>query len=107
MNVFRPHQRIIGRAARTAILALGLTGTALGAFAAPLETRTVRQAEAASLYDTYHDLETGFVFVKLPGGWRFVGRDVGGSSHELVRDAATGFVFVRLSDGWRFITSEG
>lgn len=78
--------------------------TALRTHASVRDTQTVRDAEAASLYDTYYDEPTGFVFVKLPTGWRFVGRDVGGGSHEVFLDAPTGFVFVKISDGWHFIT---
>jgi len=106
VNAFKSHQlsRTIIRAARATVVAFGLAGTALGTLASPLDTRTVHQAEAASLYDTYHDLPTGFVFVKLPSGWRFVGRDLESRSHEVFLDTATGFVFVKTSEGWRFIT---
>ena len=44
------------------------------------------------------------MFVKLPSGWRFVGRDLESRSHEVFLDTATGFVFVKTSEGWRFIT---
>ena len=70
MNASQPDQRssITIRAARAAVLAVGLAGTALGTLASTLDTRTVYQAEAASLYDTFQDLPSGFVFVKLPSG---------------------------------------
>lgn len=67
----------------------------------------VHDAESASLYDTFHDLPTGFVYVKLPTGWRFVGRDLENRSHAVFHDAPTGFVFVRTSEGWRFIAPKG
>lgn len=99
--------RTLVRAARATVVAVGLAATALGTLASPLDTRTVHQGEAASLYDTYHDLPTGFVFVKLPTGWRFVGRDFEARSHEVFLDTPTGFVFVKTSEGWHFITPKG
>ena len=45
-----------------------------------------------------HDLPTGFVFVKLPTGWRFVGRDFEARSHEVFLDTPTGFVFVNATE---------
>jgi hypothetical protein len=108
MNASQPTQpsSTTIRAARATVLAVALAGTALGTLASTLDTRTVYQAEVASLYDTYHDLPTGFVFVKLPTGWRFVGRDLESRSHEVFVDAPTGFVFVKTSEGWRFITPQ-
>jgi hypothetical protein len=96
--------RTIIHAARATAVAIGLAGIVATTQASVLDTQTVKQAEAASSYDTYHDMPTGFVFVKLPSGWRFVGPDLEGGSHEVFYDASTGFVFVEMSDGWRFVT---
>ncbi|MFO1206276.1 MAG: hypothetical protein U1E63_11200 [Burkholderiales bacterium] len=103
MNVLKSKQPF-RTLVRATVVALSLAGTAVGALASTLDTRTVHEVEAASLYDTYHDLPTGFTFVKLPTGWRFVGRDPEGRSHEVFLDAPTGFVFVKTSEGWRFVT---
>ena len=105
MNSFKSKQliRTVGRAALATLVAFGLTSTALSTQASVLDTRTLFQAERADLYDTYHDVPTGFVFVKLPTGWRFVGRDLEARSHEVFLDPPTGFVFVRTSEGWRFV----
>ena len=105
MNSFKSKQRIrsVGRAALATLVAVGLTSTALSTRASVLDTRTLFQAEGTNLYDTYHDVPTGFVFVKLPRGWRFVGRDFEGRSHEVFVDPPTGFVFVKTSEGWRFV----
>jgi hypothetical protein len=105
MNVLPTKQarHLLVHALRVAVVAVGLASVALVAPASPVESRTVHVPESASLYDTYHDLPTGFVFVKLPAGWRFVGRDIEGLQHAVFHDAPTGFVFVRTSDGWRFI----
>jgi hypothetical protein len=89
---------------RAAVTAIALACTALAAFGSTLDTRTVRQAETAGLYETFHDAPTGFVFVKLPTGWHFVDRDLEGSSHEVFVDAPTDFVFVKTSTGWHFIS---
>lgn len=106
MKVLKSDQlsRRINRAARASVAAFGLAGAVLSAHASVLDTRTVYQAGAASLHDTYHDLATGFVFVNLPSGWRFVGRDLEGGAHEVFHDASTGFVFVKTSEGWSFVT---
>jgi hypothetical protein len=108
VNASHPTRRsrtLIGTA-RAALLAVGLAGTALGTPASTLDTRTVHRAQAASVYDTYHDVPTGFVFVKLPTGWRFVGRDLESRSHGVFVDAPTGFVFVKTTEGWRFIAPQ-
>lgn len=106
MNVFKSKQmsHSIARATRASVVAFGLAGAVLSTQASVLDTQTVPQAAAASQYDTYHDRPTGFVFVKLPSGWRFVGRDLEGGSHKVFHDASTGFVFVKTSEGWRFVT---
>jgi len=93
----------MGSVALASLVALGLTSAALSTHASVLDTRTLHQAEGAHLYDTYHDVPTGFVFVKLPTEWRFVGRDLEGRSHEVFLDQPTGFVFVKTSEGWRFV----
>jgi hypothetical protein len=49
-----------------AVFAFALVGTA----AAETETTTVPVAD----YTVFVDLPTGFAFVKLPQGWKFVGR---------------------------------
>ena len=105
MNAFRSNQRIrtMGRAVLATLVAFGLTSTAPSTHASVLDTRTLHQVESADLYDTYHDVPTGFVFVKLPTGWRFVGADLEGRSHEVFLDPPTGFVFIKTSAGWRFV----
>jgi hypothetical protein len=103
MNVSQPSQAF-RTTIRSAVTAVALASTALSAFGSTLDTRTVRQAETADLYDTFHDVPTGFVFVKLPTGWHFVDRDLEGSSHEVFVDAPTDFVFVKTSTGWHFIS---
>lgn len=80
-------------------LALGLTTT----HASVLGNETTAVASRAEVYDVFHDRATDFVFVKLPQGWAFAGRDGGLASHEVFHDAATGFVFVKLSEGWKFL----
>ena len=96
----------VARWTRATLAALGLVGATLAADASVLDTRTVNPAGAAAVYDTYHDRPTGFVFVKLPSGWRFVSRDVEDLTHEVFYDAPTGFVFVKTSAGWQFVPSE-
>jgi hypothetical protein len=102
MNAFQTSQAF-RTTIRAAVTAGALAGTALATSASTLDTRTVRQAETAGLYDTYHDVPSGLVFVKLPTEWHFMGRDPESSSHEVFVDAPTGFVFVKMSDGWHFI----
>lgn len=88
------------------VLALGATlALCLSAHASVLVTKTQATADVAALYDTYHDRETGFVFVKLPQGWSFVARESEYRSHAVFVDAATGFVFVELSSGWKLVRS--
>ncbi|KQU91708.1 hypothetical protein ASC78_01940 [Variovorax sp. Root318D1] len=105
MNASQPSQAF-RTTIRAAVTAVALASTALAAFGSTLDTRTVHQAETAGLYETFHDVPTGFVFVKLPSGWHFVDRDLEGSSHKVFVDAPTGFVFVKTSDGWRFINRD-
>lgn len=71
--------------------------------ASVLDTQTRPNAENAPLYATYHDGPTDYVYVRLPAGWSFVGRDAEAHSHEVFRDASTGFVYVKLSEGWKFM----
>ncbi len=80
-------------------LALGLSAT----HASVLDTATAPAASQVELYGVFHDRPTNFVFVKLPQGWTFAGRDELQDHHEVFLDESTGFVFVRLSDGWKFL----
>jgi hypothetical protein len=73
------------------------------AHASVLDTATTFAASQTALYGVFHDRPTDFVFVKLPQGWIFAGRDERGNQHEVFLDPSTGFVFVRLSDGWKFL----
>lgn len=72
-----------------------------------LDTQTHPVAAAVSPYGVFHDGVTHFVFLRLPEGWRFVGRDEGAMSHEVFLDAGTGFVYVKLSGGWKFVGRNG
>jgi len=80
-----------------------LACVALTAQASVLDTRSTRAAQEAQLYDTYHDQATDFVFVRLPSGWKFVGRDALSATHAVFHDPATGFVFVNTSGQWSFV----
>jgi hypothetical protein len=71
--------------------------------ASVLDTATYRTAVAVPTLGTFHDVQTGFVFVNLPQGWAFVGQDPAARSHAVFLDAPTGFVFVHLSTGWKFV----
>jgi hypothetical protein len=71
--------------------------------ASVLNTTTSPDAAAVPTYGTFHDRDSGFVFVHLPTHWAFVAADTGAASHEVFHDAATGFVFVKLSTGWVFV----
>lgn len=71
--------------------------------ASSLATSTSLVAEQTQTYGTFHDQPTHHVFVKLPSGWKFVGKDDQAQGHEVFRDASTGFVFVKLSQGWKFV----
>ncbi len=82
-------------------LCLGLSSV----HASVLDTATTSAAAHAELYGVFHDRPTNFVFVKLPQGWAFAGRDELKGHHEVFHDASTGFVFVKLSDGWKFLGS--
>ena len=82
-------------------LTLGLSSTQ----ASVLDTATTAAASRADLYDVFHDRETNYVFVRLPQGWTFAGRDDLKAFHEVFHDASTGFVFVKLSAGWKFLGS--
>lgn len=73
------------------------------AHASILDTATTSAASQTELYGVFHDRPTNFVFVKLPQGWIFAGRDELKGHHEVFHDASTGFVFVKLSGGWRFL----
>jgi hypothetical protein len=82
-------------------LALGLSS----AQASVLDTATTSTASQAELYGVFHDCQTDFVFVNLPQGWMFAGRDELKTFHEVFHDPSTGFVFVKLSAGWKFLGS--
>ena len=82
-------------------LTLGLSST----HASVLDTVTTSAASQARQYDVFHDRQTDFVFVRLPQGWAFAGRDEQQAFHEVFHDASTGFVFVKLSAGWKFLGS--
>ena len=82
------------------LAALTLAATAQ---ASVLDTQTHPVAAAVAPYGVFHDGATNFVFVRLPDGFRFVGRDEAAQSHEVFLDAGTGFVYVKLSTGWKFV----
>jgi uncharacterized protein YcnI len=71
--------------------------------ASVLDTATTFTASQTALYGVFHDRPTDFVFVKLPQGWIFAGRDEFQGHHDVFLDPSTGFVFVKLSSGWKFI----
>ena len=84
--------------AATALVA-GLASTQ----AAVLQAPTVAEATSStSIYRVFRDRQTDFVFVRMPRGWVFVGKDARPGSHPVYVDEPTGFVFVKLSDGWKF-----
>ena len=60
-------------------------------------------AEATPLYGVFQHAPTGYVFVKLPSGFVFAGRDDALASRSVLRHATSGFVFVQLADGWKFV----
>jgi hypothetical protein len=60
-------------------------------------------AEATPLYGIFQHAPTGYVFVKLPSGFVFAGRDDALASRSVLRHATSGFVFVQLADGWKFV----
>ena len=90
---------IIATAFATVALSLSLSATQ----ASVLNTATTSAASQTEVYGVFHDGPTNFVFVKLPQGWTFVGKDEHRSHHEVFHDAVTGFVFVKLSGGWKFL----
>jgi hypothetical protein len=71
--------------------------------ASVLDTATTAAASSTQLYGVFHDTATNFVFVKLPQGWTFAGRDDSDSHHDVFLDAPTQFVWVKLSTGWKFL----
>jgi hypothetical protein len=86
------------------VLSLGLPS----AQASTLDTATTAAATQTQLYGVFHDSATNFVFVKLPQGWIFAGRDDLASQHDVFLDASTQFVWVKLSTGWKFLgTAQG
>ncbi|MDT7837202.1 hypothetical protein [Aquabacterium sp. OR-4] len=85
------------------LAALAAACLAVPAQASVLDTQTHPVAAAVAPYGVFHDGVTHFVFLRLPEGWRFVGRDADAQSHEVFLDAGTGFVFVKLSTGWKFV----
>ncbi|WP_051378935.1 hypothetical protein [Derxia gummosa] len=90
-----------------AALALSLAG--LGIAQASALPESLRTPNASSPdYTVFHDAPTGFVFVKLPTGWKFVGKaDKSAAApsdlHTVFHDAGTEFVFVRMPEGWKFV----
>lgn len=91
--------KLIATAFAIAALSFGLSSTR----ASVLDTATTAAASQTEIYGVFHDRPTNFVFVKLPQGWAFVGKDEHKTHHEVFRDAVTGFVFVKLSGGWKFL----
>jgi uncharacterized protein YcnI len=86
------------------VLSLGLPP----AHGSVLDTATTASASQTQLYGVFHDAATNFVFVKLPQGWIFAGRDDLKSYHEVFLDPSTEYVFVKLSTGWKFVgTAKG
>ncbi len=93
-------QSLLATLALAAAVALGLAAPAK---ASMLDTQTHPVASAVAPWGVFHDGVTNFVFLRLPEGWRFVGRDDAALSHEVFLDAGTGFVYVKLSGGWKFV----
>jgi hypothetical protein len=86
--------------------AAALSFTLVSAPAAVLRAPTVAQATSGtSIYRVFQDRQTDFVFVRMPRGWVFVGKDAAPGRHPVFVDEPTGFVFVQLSDGWKFAGS--
>jgi len=86
------------------VLSLGVAS----AHASVLDTATTAAASQTELYGVFHDAPTDFVFVKLPQGWVFAGRDDLQRHHDVFLDASTRFVWVKLSTGWKFLgTAKG
>jgi hypothetical protein len=81
------------------VLSLGLTP----AQASVLDTATTAAASRTELYGVFHDTATNYVFVKLPQGWVFAGRDDVLTQHAVFLDPSTAFVFVKMSTGWEFL----
>ena len=81
------------------VMSLGLPS----AQASVLDTATTATASQTQLYGVFHDAATNFVFVKLPQGWVFAGRDDLQSQHDVFLDVSTAFVYVKLSTGWKFL----
>lgn len=88
---------------KTLLTTLAATTMALTAQASVLDTQTHPVAAAVAPYGVFHDGQTNFVFLRLPDGWRFVGRDEAAQSHEVFLDAGTGFTYVKLSTGWKYV----
>ncbi len=82
---------------------LVLSLSVLTAKASVLDSATTADASHAQLYGVFHDTATNYVFVKLPQGWVFAGKDDLAAYHEVFLDASTQFVFVKLSSGWKFL----
>ena len=81
--------------------------TALTLWFAPTQPQMVHSkvrsdAAQAQMFDTFHDAPTGFVYVKLPQGWRFVGEAADGDLIEVFHDLPSDFVYVRTASGWHF-----
>jgi len=93
--------KLIAPAFATVALFLSLSATQ----ALVLDTATTSAASQTEVFGVFHDRPTNFVFVKLPQGWAFVGKDEHKSHHEVFHDAVTGSVFVKMSDGWKFLGS--
>lgn len=87
----------------SALAGIALSVGLASAHASVLDTATTAAASQTALYGVFHDRPTNFVFVKLPQGWVFAGKDDLADDHQVFLDAATGFVFVKLSGGWKFI----
>lgn len=88
---------------RSLIAAFAALTVLSSAHAALVSTSTEHDAKSVSVYGTLHDRGSDHVFVKLPAGWSFVGKDAVAHRHDVFVDESTGFVFVKLSSGWKFV----
>jgi hypothetical protein len=79
-----------------------LAGTLIS-LAASFANAAPAGAEATPLYGIFQHAPTGYVFVKMPSGFVFAGRDDLLASHAVLRHDASGFVFVQLTEGWKFV----
>jgi len=90
-----------------AALAFALAGIATAHASALPDSLRTPNADSPD-YTVFHDTPTGFVFIKLATGWKFVGKasptaQLPSDLHTVFHDAGTQFVFVRMTEGWKFV----